>query len=411
MKILVANLGSTSFKYRLYDMPAGEQCARGAIDRIGDQSSSCSVEIGGHRHETTTHVADHAAAVAMCLQQLGESHGGSMPPLVDASQLGGIGFKAVFAGEMSGVRRVDEPLLTEMERLATVAPAHNPPYVRAMRQLRSAFPSIPLAAALETGFHETIAEPDRIYACPYEWKERHAVQRWGFHGASHRYIGQRVDELIGQAYRDAPHADGFRVISCHLGGSSSVCGLIDGASRMASMGMTPQTGLPQSGRVGDFDPFALPVVMEQTGRSLDEVLAELASDGGLKGISGLSGDLRDLEEAAAGGHQRAELAIRHFVEQIRHYIGAFMVRLGGCDALVFTGGIGENSRRVRREVCRDLGWAGLFLDVRRNDAVGTDAAEPEVTISLDHSPSQILVIPTNEELVVARQTHELLTAT
>ena len=396
VKILVANLGSTSFKYRLFDTSGGDavQIARGAIDRIGadGDASECTVAAGDQRRAELRHVADHAAAVSMCLSQLRE---GETPVLADASELGGIGFKAVFAGELSGVRRVNDELLAEMERLAAVAPAHNPPYVRAMRQLRDAFPSIPLVAALETGFHDTIDEADRLYACPFEWRDRFAVKRWGFHGASHRFIGTRAAELIGD-----PTA---KVISCHLGGSSSVCAIEAGQSRAASMGMTPQTGLPQSGRVGDFDPFALPIVMEATGRSLDEVLAELASSGGLLGISGLSADLRDLETAAAGGHERAELAIRHFVGQIKQYVGGFLARLGGCDALVFTGGIGENSERIRRDVCSTLGFAGLHLDQSRNRSV-----DGETRISTDDSPSSILVVPTNEELIVARQTRDLL---
>ena len=392
MKILVANLGSTSFKYRLYDMPGAEQCGRGAIDRIGDATSSCLVEVNGQTTTTESHVPDHAAAVAMCLTQLTE---GDAPPLADASELGGIGFKAVFAGELSGVRGVDDALLAEMERLADVAPAHNPPYVRAMRQLREAFPSIPLVAALETGFHETIDPADRLYACPFDWQADHAVKRWGFHGASHRYIGTRTAELLGN-----PNA---KVISCHLGGSSSVCAIEAGESRAASMGMTPQTGLPQSNRVGDFDPFALPIVMKATGKSLDEVLGELASGGGLLGISGLSNDLRDLEEAAENGHERAELAIRHFVGQVTHYVGGFLARLGGADAIVFTGGIGENSERIRREVCEKLGFAGFRFDAARNAGLRTEGA-----FHADGSHGQLWVVPTNEELVVARQTHELL---
>ena len=395
MKILVANLGSTSFKYRLFEMPSGRQSARGSIDRIGEEASHCVVEAGDSRSEATHHVADHAKAVAMCLSQLAE---GDNPPLADVSELGGIGFKAVFAGKLSGVRRVDEELLSEMERLSAVAPAHNPPYVRAMRQLQEAFPAIPLVAALETGFHETIAEHHRIYACPYEWRAEHAVQRWGFHGASHRYIATRMGELLGRT--DA------RVVSCHLGGSSSVCAIEGLESRGVSMGMTPQTGLPQSGRVGDFDPFALPLVMASTRQPLEIVLAELASNGGLKGISGLSGDLRDLEEAAAEGHERADLAIRHYVGSIRDYIGQFIARLHGIDALVFTGGIGENSTRIRDEVCDGFGFAGLQLDTAASEAITRDTGDAR--ISSAGSPAAIYVVPTNEELVVARQTHTTL---
>ncbi|MGH7129753.1 MAG: acetate/propionate family kinase, partial [Planctomycetaceae bacterium] len=298
MKILVANLGSTSFKYRLFDLPAERQLARGGIDRIGqDADSNCHVEIGERRAELVRRVPDHAAAVRICLDQLtGSEHG----CLTSVEEVAAIGFKAVFAGELSGVRRVDEELLRAMEDLADIAPAHNPPYARAMRQLRGAFPHIPLVAALETGFHETIDEAIRAYAVPYEWKEQHGVQRWGFHGASHRYIAGRMGELLGRS--------GLKIVSCHLGGSNSLCAIRDGKSVANSLGMSPQSGLPHNNRVGDFDPFALPVLMRKTGKCLDELFEEMANRGGLLGISGLSGDVRDLEEAASQGHQRARLA-------------------------------------------------------------------------------------------------------
>lgn len=394
MYILVSNLGSTSFKYRLFHMPDGEELARGGIDRIGSgQTSACFVEAGGKRVDSEADVPDHAAAVSMCLEQLTS---GQNAPLPDASQLGGIGFKAVFAGKLSGVRAVNDELLAEMERLADVAPAHNPPYVRAMRQLRDAFPSIPLVAALETGFHETIPDENRMYACPFEWRDQYAVQRWGFHGASHRFIGHRAGELLKRA--DA------KVISCHLGGSSSICAIDSGESRAASMGMTPQTGLPQSNRVGDFDPFALPVLMRQSGKSLEEILKDLSSKGGLLGMSGLSDDLRDLEEAAENGHERADLAIRHYVNQIKHYIGGYMALLGGVDAIVFTGGIGENSTRIRSDVCSSLGYAGIDLGVSLNKE-----AKGEAKLSTDSSHVEVWTIPTNEELIVGTQTYELIT--
>jgi acetate kinase len=397
MKILVANLGSTSFKYRLFDLPgSGEenQLARGGIDRIGQGAGTCFVQIGEKREETTQHCADHAEAVRFCLDQLTNPEWGC---LASVSEVAAIGFKAVFAGRLSGVRLVDEELLSAMETLATVAPAHNPPYARAMRELRRAFPEIPLVAALETGFHETIPEAQRIYAVPHEWKTESDVQRWGFHGASHRYVAGRIGEILNR--------DDLRVISCHLGGSNSLCAIRGGKSLATSMGMSPQTGLPHNNRVGDFDPFALPVLMRATGKSLEALLDELAERSGLLGISGLSGDVRDLEEAAAKGHARAKLALDAFIASIRHYVGAYLTVLAGADAIVFTGGIGENSRLVRSGVCRDLEWAGIRLDSKRNET-----AKGEARISGDESRVEIWVVPTNEELVVARQAAELVGA-
>ncbi len=392
MKVLVANLGSTSFKYRLFDMPAEVQLARGGIDRIGEAQSHCFVEIGSHREEHESNVPDHAAAVNLCLSQLTNPEWGC---LSSAEEVAGIGFKAVFAGNLSGIRLVDEELLTKMEALADIAPAHNPPYARAMRQLRQAFPEIPLVAALETAFHETIPAENRSYAIPFEWQEEYEVRRWGFHGASHRYIGTRMAELTGK--------DDLRVISCHLGGSSSLCAIEGGVSKANSLGMSPQTGLPHNNRVGDFDPFALPVLIKATGKSLAELLEDLSSKGGLLGMSGLSGDCRDLEEAAANGHERAEMALSVFHSAIRHYLGAYMTVLGGVDAIVFTGGIGENSVSLREKVCSNLEWAGIRLDAERNKS-----ASDESQIQADDSNVQIWVVPTNEEIVVGRQTVEVI---
>jgi acetate kinase len=394
MYILVANLGSTSFKYRLFDLTDERQLARGGIDRIGQPQSQCFVEIGTHRAEDTRNVPDHAAAVRLCLEHLMHPDWGC---LKSAEEVQGIGFKAVFAGKLSGIRIVDEELLTTMEALSDIAPAHNPPYAKAMRQLRQAFPQIPLVAALETAFHETIPPEIRSYAIPHEWQEQHGVQRWGFHGASHRYIGQRIGQLLGR--------DDLRVISCHLGGSNSLCAMRGGVSQANSLGMSPQTGLPHNNRVGDFDPFALPVLMRATGKSLAELLEALGNKSGLLGVSGLSGDVRDLEDAAAKGHERADLALKVFTQSIRQYLGAYLTVLGGADAIVFTGGIGENSVRVRREVCTSLEWAGIVLDSVKNESVKRNT---EVCVSADSSKTQIWIVPTNEEIVVARQTAECI---
>lgn len=394
MKILVANLGSTSFKYRLFNLADESQLARGGIDRIGQPQSQCFVEIGAHREEDTRHVADHAAAVRLCLEHLMHPDWGC---LQSAEEVEGIGFKAVFAGKMSGIRIVTDELLDTMEALADIAPAHNPPYAKAMRQLRQEFPQIPLVAALETAFHETIPAEIRSYAIPYAWDEEYGVRRWGFHGASHRYIGQRIGEIL--------QAKDLRVISCHLGGSNSLCAMRGGVSQANSLGMSPQSGLPHNNRVGDFDPFALPVLMRATGKTLEELLQDLGNKSGLLGVSGLSADVRDLEAAAETGHARADLALNLFTQSIRQYLGAYLTVLNGADAIVFTGGIGENSVRVRRDVCDRLEWAGIELDAEKNVQVQRNA---ETRISTDTSTVQIWVVPTNEEIVVARQTAQAI---
>lgn len=394
MKILVANLGSTSFKYRLFDMTDERQLARGGIERIGSERSKCLVEIGGIRQEMAAHIPDHAAAVRQCLQQLtAPGHG----CLRDASEVSAIGFKAVHGGRISGVQRVTADVLAAMEEMSGVAPAHNPPYIRAMRLLSETFPRIPLVAAFETGFHLTVPDRIRYYPVPFEWAERFHVQRWGFHGASHRYIAERIAQLLGR--------DDLRVISCHLGGSNSLCGIRGRRSVATTMGMSPQSGLPHNNRVGDFDPFALPVIMAGTGMTLEQVLNVLAEQSGLHGLSGISGDVRDLEQAMAEGNARARLALDVFTTDIRRHLGGLLVELGGADSIVFTGGIGENSVHVRTEVCAHLEELGIRLDPARNAA-----ARGEVCVSAAGSRVQVWVVPTNEELIVARQAKELLQA-
>ncbi|MHB1037192.1 MAG: acetate/propionate family kinase [Pirellulales bacterium] len=392
MKILVANLGSTSFKYRLFDMRDERQLARGGIERIGADESRCFVQIGADRRELAARVPDHAEAVRRCLTQLTEPDAGC---LGNAAEVSAIGFKAVHGGSISGVRRVTAEVLAAMDQMSTVAPAHNPPYIAAMRLLSERLPEIPLVAVFETDFHRTIPERNRTYAIPHEWSERYYVRRWGFHGASHGYIASRMAELTGRG--------DLKIISCHLGGSSSLCAIRNGQSVANSLGMSPQSGLPHNNRVGDFDPFALPVLLAKTGKSLVEVLEDLAERSGLLGTSGVSGDVRDLEEAAAKGNARARLALDVFTSAVRHYLGAYLVELGGADLLVFTGGIGENGVGVRAAVCEGLEALGIVLDPAANAT-----AKGETQINTPESRVQIWVVPTNEELVVARATKQLL---
>ncbi|MCH5377611.1 MAG: acetate/propionate family kinase [Planctomycetes bacterium] len=392
MKILVANLGSTSFKYRLFDMTDERQLARGGVERIGSPESRCFVEIGDRRQELTAPIPDHAVAVHECLEQLTDPDGGC---LSEASEVAGIGFKAVHGGRYSGVQRVTADVLAAMEEMNPVAPAHNPMYIRAMRLLSEKLPDIPLVAAFETGFHATVSDALRYYGVPYEWAEKYQIKRWGFHGASHRYIATRTAELLGR--------DDLRVISCHLGGSSSLCAIRGRQSVTTSMGMSPQSGLPHNNRVGDFDVFALPVVMKATGKSLDEILDDLAERSGLLGISGVSTDIRDVRQAADEGNPRARLALDVFHADIRRYLGSLLIELGGLDVLVFTGGIGENGVQTRAAVCAGLEGLGIALDPQINAS-----ARGEMKISAADSRTEIWVMPTNEELIVARQAKELL---
>lgn len=366
MLVLVANLGSTSFKFKLLDMNAnGAEIARGGYERIG--------QAGGE-------YPDHAAVIDVILSKLERKP--------DA-----IGFKAVHGGPISGAVRVDEQVISTMQQFADIAPAHNPPYIAAMKAFADKLPGVPQVAAFETAFHQSIPMSRQVYAIPWEWTEKLGIRRYGFHGASHRYVTTRAAELVPGARR---------IINCHLGGSSSICAVSDGQSVATSMGLTPQTGLPQNNRVGDFDTFALMKLLKQ-GLTVDDVLKKLGKEGGLLGISGVSNDMRDIESAAASGNDQAKLAIDAYVESVRHYIGAYLVALGGIDVLTFSGGIGENGAAIREAICKNLTFAGIELDANKNKVRGQEAE-----ISAAGSKAKIWIIPTNEELVVARQTVETL---
>jgi acetate kinase len=393
MKILVANLGSTSFKYRLFDMTTEKVLARGGVERIGAAKSRSYAQTERGSNEKELPVPDHAVAVEACLQLLADPQVGV---LKGPDELAAIGFKAVHAQQMTGVHRVDGQVLAAMQAYNDVAPAHNPPYVRAMRLLAEKLPQIPLVAAFESGFHETIPPAERLYAVPLEWVEKHGIKRWGFHGASHRYIAERTAQLLEKP--------GARIISCHLGGSSSLCAIRNGKSVANSLGMSPQTGLPHNNRVGDFDPFALPALMRATGKSLEQVLDDLANRSGLLGLSGgHSNDLRDIEEQARQGDELAQQALAVFQASVRHYLGAYLLLLNGADAIVFTGGIGENSALMRTAICKDLDWFGISLDEKANAT-----AKGEAAIHARTSRVQVWIMPTNEELIVARQAKALL---
>ena len=390
MRVLVPNLGSTSLKVQLIDMADESVIARGRIEAIGSERSHLTFSRGGaDATEELAPVADHRAAVEWLLARLGE-----------AEQIDAVGLKTVHGGPgFTDSHLVTDPVLEALRDFVPVAPAHNPIYVEAIEILRDFLPGTPMIAVLETGFHRTIPEHAHLYGVPYEWSEAHGIRRYGFHGSSHRFVSQRVPELLGRQAR------GFRLVSCHLGGSSSVCAVRDGESVDTSFGFSPQSGVEQGTRCGDLDPFVVFHLMERMGATADEVARLLCKRSGLLGISGLTGELRELEEAAAAGHRRAALAIDVYVHGIRKQIGAFAAVLGGLDALAFTGGIGENSWRIRERVCAGLEFLGIELDPERNLRPGSGDA---VVVSMPGLPVSVVVVRTNEELVVARETVRVL---
>ncbi len=400
MKILVSNIGSTSFKFRLFDIPAcrmagrsdgvEKELASGGADRIGDTGGVLAWATGdGEQTSQKRDFANHGQAVRFVLDALIESG-----LLASTGDLDAVAFKTIMGGDCRPVTFVDEDVLAKMEYFFPIAPAHNPPYVAAMRMFAEILDGTPLVAAFETGFHRTIPARRTHYAVPLEWFERYGIRRYGFHGASHRYIATRISQIAPQAKR---------IVSCHLGGSSSLCGIRDGKSVCTSMGLSPQSGVPQSTRAGDFDPFALKLLADRAGMDTPAALEALGSASGLAAISGTGGDMRDIRQAAENGDERAKLTIDMFVTAVRDYLGAFLVELAGADAIVFTGGIGQHNAWLRSAVCDGMDFAGIKLDEAKNES-----SDGECRVEADGSTSQIWVIPTNEELIVARQAAELL---
>jgi acetate kinase len=356
-------------------------------------------------------VADYPKAIEDCLAQLKDAGA-----LADENELAAVGFKTVIAKDITGCVRLDERVLGAMEAYNGLAPAHNPPYITGIRLFGKRMPGVPLVGLFETAFYQFAPEAMMRYAVPDAWRDI-GIRRWGFHGASHKFIAERSAELLGRndvaervrklyvdggktPVNDAP----LRVISCHLGGSSSVTGINSGVAIGTSMGMSPQSGLPQNNRVGDLDAEAIPYAMKTLGISIEEAQRQLTKESGLKGISGVSNDIRDVHKAVAGGNAKAKLALDVYVASARHWIGSYFFEMGGADAIVFTAGIGENDVAIRNSICAGLEGLGIELD----SALNASTRATETVLSKPSSRVKLLVIPTNEELVVARETKRLL---
>jgi acetate kinase len=391
MKILVANIGTTSLKWRLYDFANG-------AERL--------VHKGGFER-----VTDYPKAIEDCLTELRTANA-----LRDEAELSAVGFKTVIARNVTGCVRLDERALQAMADYNGLAPAHNPPYITGIKLFAQRMPKVPLIGLFETAFHQFAPEAAMRYAVPETWAQI-GIRRWGFHGASHKFMAERSAELLGrpdvaerarQLYvnHGATRINGapLRVISCHLGGSSSVTGILNGASIGTSMGLSPQSGLPQNNRVGDLDVEALPYAMSILGLSLEEARKQLSKQSGLLGLSGVSNDIRDVSEAANQGNANAKLALDVFVASARHWVGAYFLELNGADAIVFTAGTGENRAELRAAICANLENLGVRMDAAKNQATRAT----EALISTADSPVKVFVIPTNEELVVAREARRFL---
>jgi acetate kinase len=393
MKILVANLGSTSLKWRLFDFA-------NSAERLLHQ--------GGFER-----VTDYPKAIEDCLSLLKQAGA-----IRSERDLAAVGFKTVLAKGVNGCVRLDERVLQAMADYIGLAPAHNPPYIAGIRLFAQRMPEVPRVGLFETAFYQFAPEANMRYAVPQAWHDI-GVRRYGFHGASHKFIAERSAEMLGRPdiaerarrlYLDGVKAPvtgpDLRVISCHLGGSSSVTGILNGAGIGTSMGLSPQSGLPQNNRVGDLDAEALPYAVKTLGITVEEAQRQLTKEGGLKGLSGISNDIRDIGAAAEQGNANARLALDVLAASARHWMGSYFFQLNGADAIVFTAGIGENRASLRAAVCANLENLGIVLDPGKNAA----AKAAEAVISADSSKVKVLVIPTNEELVVARETKRLLEA-
>jgi acetate kinase len=386
MTLLIANPGSTSFKCKLYDLTSMQVLFQANVERIGDKEGIYTFNRAGEEKSVVKQaVPDYPAAVNLTLKSMRDTH------LID--NLAAVGFKTVHAKGVTGCVELTDDVLKAMEAYRLLAPVHTDIYVLAISVFKDLLPSIPRVGLFETHFHVNIPPEAYLYAIPYEYYEKHGIRKYGFHGASHRYIGMRAKELFGAR----------KVISCHLGGSSSICAIKDGWSIDTSMGMSPQSGLPNAKRVGDLDPFGLLYLMEQENLSVQQVGKILMSKGGIYGISGTSGDFRDIEQGMDKGDKRSELAFQTFVYNVKRYIGEYLVALNGADCIVFTAGAGEHSPRLRKAIVANMENVGVVLDEEKNSA-----NPKEGLISHDTSKIKLAVIPANEELVVASEVKRFL---
>ena len=387
MKILICNAGSTSLKFKLWDMPALAVLAEGKVERVGSSDAIFHYSSGEYSvNKDKLSIPDYTAGIQGFLDALTSPGGGAIESL---SKIEAVGFKTVLAKGFYGVHLLTEDVLDGMRAYLSVAPAHNGPYLEAIAVFERLLPDAPRVGVFETAFHRTIPMARRIFPVPYEWYEKYGVMRMGYHGASHGYIARK---LAGRR----------RMISCHLGGSASICAILDGKSMDNSFGFSLQMGIPHASRTGDVDVYLVPFLLEQ-GLTLEQIYEGLGKNGGLKGISGTSGDIRDVDAAMRAGSERARLALDVLATHIIRYVGAYILELGGLDAIAFTGGIGENYAPLRRTVLEAMAHMGMVIDSEANER-GTG----ERLISAPNSAIEAHVIPANEELMVVQSAYDCI---
>lgn len=398
MNVLVINCGSSSIKYSLFRMAdgrGGERIASGLVERIGEPASRIRHETAGRKDVRDVEAPDHRAAFALMVEALTRGPGAAIRGLGD---IDAVGHRVVHAAERFAASvRIDREVLDALEACVPLAPLHNPPNLVGVRAAMERMPDVPHVGVFDTAFHQTLEPRAFLYAIPYELYEKHRIRRYGFHGTSHRYVAEVAAEMLGRA------ANEVNLITAHLGNGCSVTAVRAGRSADTSMGLTPLEGLVMGTRSGDIDPAIVFHLARTLGMDVDRIDTLLNRESGLAGLSGVSNDMREILEAARGGHRRAALAIEIFCYRLKKYVGAYTAALGRVDALVFTGGIGENAPDVRARTCEGLEGLGYCLDAERNEAKGRGARD----LAAPDSEKRIFVIPTDEEAMIARDTARL----
>jgi acetate kinase len=396
MKVLVINCGSSSLKYQVLDMTNEELLAKGLVERIGIKGSIINHEkTGQEKFKLEIPMKDHKDAIGHVLEALLDKDHGVLASMED---IGAVGHRVVHAGEKYAYSvKITQDVIDALEECTDLAPLHNPPNLLGIAACKELMPNTPMVGVFDTAFHQTMNPEVFIYAIPYEYYDKYRVRRYGFHGTSHKYVAERAAQILGK------DSNNFKVITCHLGNGASITAVKDGKCINTSMGFTPLEGLVMGTRSGDIDPAIISFLAEKEGISVDAVNTILNKKSGVMGISGVSSDFRDLETAAEEGNQRAELAIKVFAHRVKFYIGAYIAELNGADAIVFTAGVGENDIGMRSLILQEMDHLGIRLDEKANDVRGK-----ERIISTEDSKVKVLLVPTNEELMIARDTYHII---
>ncbi|MCK8816936.1 acetate kinase [Natroniella sulfidigena] len=396
MRILVINSGSSSIKYKLFNMKDEQVLAKGLVERIGISGSSLEQEADtGEVIELETEIADHATGMELVIESLTEPNKGV---IAKVDEITAVGHRVVQGGKsFSESVIVDQDVKDQIKKWSSLAPLHNPPNLMGIEVCEKLMPHAQQVAVFDTAFHQTMPKEAYTYGLPYEYYEKYDLRRYGFHGTSHKFVAQAVAQELGKDLED------LKIITCHLGNGASITAIKNGESYDTSMGLTPLEGLMMGTRCGDLDPAAISFIMEEEDLSPAEIDNLMNQESGLLGLSGVSSDMRDIEEAAEAGNERARLALDVFSYRVKKYIGSYVATMNGVDAVVFTAGVGENGIEMRESICQDLDYLGIKLDPSKNDVRGRLQE-----ISATDSQVKVFVIPTNEELVIARDTEELI---